>query len=238
MKKIAILQSNYIPWKGYFDLIASVDEFVFYDDVQFTKNDWRNRNKIKTPKGIEWISIPVGKDISRKIKEVTLPNSQWQITHWKTLTSNYKRAPYYQEVSELLEPIYLLQTFSSLSQLNRALIEKICSFLEIKTKITDSGQYQLEGDKTERLVNLCLQTGAQIYVSGPAAKEYLKEDAFSKHHIGVAWFDYSGYPEYPQLWGPFEHAVTILDLLFNCGKNAASYMKYVQPSFSRGAHVP
>ena len=88
MKKIAILQSNYIPWKGYFDLISKVDEFVIYDDVQFTKNDWRNRNKIKTPKGLEWITIPVGQNIKRKIKDVVI-NSNWQKKHWKTLQMNY-----------------------------------------------------------------------------------------------------------------------------------------------------
>ncbi|MBM4317606.1 MAG: WbqC family protein [Deltaproteobacteria bacterium] len=227
MKKIAILQSNYIPWKGYFDLIAAVDEFILYDDVQFTKNDWRNRNKIKTPKGVEWLSVPVGKNINRKIKEVELNNSQWQQNHWKTITSNYKRAPYFEEISTLFKPLYLEKSFVNLSELNRKLIEEICAFLGIKTKISDSSSYQLEGDKTERLVNLCTQTEATEYISGPAAQSYLEVEKFNQHNIKVSWFEYGGYPEYPQLWGPFEHGVSILDLLFNCGPESNRFMKYV-----------
>lgn len=227
MKKIAILQSNYIPWKGYFDLIAAVDEFILYDDVQFTKNDWRNRNKIKTPKGVEWLSVPVGKNINRKIKEVELNNSQWQQNHWKTITSNYKRAPYFEEISTLFKPLYLEKSFVNLSELNRKLIEEICTFLGIKTKISDSSSYQLEGDKTERLVNLCTQTEATEYISGPAAQSYLEVEKFNHHNIKVSWFEYGGYPEYPQLWGPFEHGVSILDLLFNCGPESNRFMKYV-----------
>ena len=104
VKKVAILQSNYIPWKGYFDLIAAVDEFILYDDVQFTKNDWRNRNKIKTPQGAQWLSIPVGQNISRRIRDVELPDTKWQLRHWKTIQSNYGRALYFEEVAAILSP--------------------------------------------------------------------------------------------------------------------------------------
>jgi len=114
MKKVAIVQSNYIPWKGYFDLIASVDEFILYDDVQFTKNDWRNRNRIKTPRGVEWLSIPVGKDINRRIRDVKINDLSWQKKHWMTLSGNYKRSAKFKEVAEFLEPLYLQKKFSYL----------------------------------------------------------------------------------------------------------------------------
>lgn len=225
MKKVAILQSNYIPWKGYFDLIASVDEFILYDDMQFTKNDWRNRNKIKTPKGLEWLSIPVGSDISRRIRDVQLPNNGWQQKHLKTLEINYGRTAFFEEVLNLLQPIYLYQQIGTLTEFNRALIQAVCDYLNIKTKISYSWDYTLSEGKTERLVSLCQQAGAAEYISGPAARDYLDETMFNKQNIQVSWFDYSGYQAYPQLWGAFEHGVSVLDLLFNCGSSARTHMK-------------
>lgn len=226
-KKIAIVQSNYIPWKGYFDMIAAVDEFILYDDVQFTKNDWRNRNKIKTPKGVEWISVPVGQDINRKIRDVILPNSAWAEKHWKTLFANYRKAPCFNELAEVLEPLYLRSQHGTLSQLNRAFIESICRYLGIRTKISNSWEYELAPGRIDRLVSLCSQANANEYISGPAAKNYIDEAIFQDNNIQVTWFDYSGYSPYPQLWGEFTHEVTILDLLFNCGKNSHHYMKFV-----------
>ncbi|HRO22603.1 MAG TPA: WbqC family protein [Nitrosomonas europaea] len=227
MKKVAILQSNYIPWKGYFDMIAAVDEFILYDDMQFTKNDWRNRNLIKTPQGIQWLSIPVGQNINRRIRDVTM-DSKWQPIHWKTLTQNYRRASCFREVAELLEPLYLELSFNNLSQANRRFIEAICSYLSIQTTISNSWDYHLKEGKTERLTDICMQTGGTEYISGPAAKDYVNEKIFADMGIKLTWFDYAGYPEYPQLWGEFTHGVTILDLLFNCGKDSPRYMKYVQ----------
>ncbi|CAM5188627.1 putative protein [Castellaniella defragrans] len=130
MKKVAILQSNYIPWKGYFDLIAHVDEFILYDDVQFTKNDWRNRNRIKTPQGVQWLSIPVGQNINRRIRDVAI-DARWQPVHWKTLAQNYRRAPHFTEIAEILEPLYSESAYQSLSQVNRRFIEAICGYLSI-----------------------------------------------------------------------------------------------------------
>ncbi|MBU0664943.1 MAG: WbqC family protein [Proteobacteria bacterium] len=229
MKKVAILQSNYIPWKGYFDIIAAVDEFILYDDVQFTKNDWRNRNKIKTPKGLEWISVPVGQDINRRIRDVELPNTTWQEKHWKTLVSNYGRAPHFHAIATWLEPLYLARIYTHLSQINRCFIEAVCNYLSIKTTITNSWDYTLLEDKTERLAFICTQAGGTEYISGPAAKGYIKKSVFSDRGIKLTWFDYVGYPEYPQLWGEFTHEVSILDLLFNCGTDAPHYMKCILP---------
>lgn len=228
MKRVAILQSNYVPWKGYFDLIAAVDEFILYDDVQFTKNDWRNRNLIKTPQGPSWVTIPVGADISRRIKDVIAPSPKWRATHWKTLVQNYRKAAHFEAVAELLEPLYLRSDEARLSEINRAFIEAICCYLGIGTRLSWSWDYRLGNGRVERLAELCEQAGATEYVSGPAAKAYLEPSAFADKNIAVAWFDYAEYPEYPQLYGGFEHRVSILDLLFNCGPRAADYMKYVK----------
>ena len=228
-KRIAILQSNYIPWKGYFDMIAAVDEFILYDDMQFTKNDWRNRNQIKTPQGVQWLTIPVGDCISRKIREVSLLSNGWQTKHWKTLEANYRRAPHFDEIAAWLQPLYQIERYTHLSQLNRHFIQAVCHYLGIKTIITNSWDYILIDGKTERLADLCAQAGGTEYISGPAAKDYVEENIFTDKNINLTWFDYVGYPEYPQLWGEFTHGVTILDLLFNVGKEAPKYMRFIHP---------
>lgn len=227
MKRIAIIQSNYIPWKGYFDLISSVDEFVLYDDVQYTKNDWRNRNKIKTPNGVEWLSVPVGQDIRRRIRDVTIIDGHWPRKHWRSLEANYRRARYFDEISSWLSPLYLDMKFSRLSELNKAFIESVVDYLGIKTKISNSWDYQLKDGKTERLVSICQQAGASEYISGPAAKDYIQSTLFEEQSIKLTWFNYDNYPEYPQLWGKFVHQVSIIDLLFNCGTEAPNYMRHV-----------
>jgi len=228
MKRVAIVQSNYIPWKGYFDMIASVDEFILYDDMQYTKRDWRNRNQIKTPQGVQWLTVPVrvkGK-YHQKIRETEIEGSEWAAAHWKSLVQNYRRAPHFDEIAEWLEPVYLRDPPSHLSQLNRQMIEVVCSYFEIKTVVSNSWDYELVEGKTRRLASLCLQAGGTEYVSGPAAKNYINEDEFKELGLGVKWFDYAGYQEYPQLWGDFMHGVTILDLLFNCGRDSRRYMRF------------
>jgi WbqC-like protein family len=230
MKKVAILQSNYIPWKGYFDMIAAVDEFILYDDMQYTRRDWRNRNQIKTPQGVQWLTVPVqakGK-YDQKIRDTEIDGSDWASAHWKALAQNYRRAPHFNEIATLIEPLYLTETYTHISQLNRRFIDVICGYLGINTKITNSWDYTLLDGKTERLADLCKQAGGVEYISGPAAKDYVEENVFTEQGIKLTWFDYSGYPEYPQLWGEFTHGVTILDLLFNCGKDAHRYMRYVR----------
>jgi WbqC-like protein family len=225
MKKIAILQSNYIPWKGYFDVIAAVDEFILYDDMQFTKNDWRNRNQIKTQSGVQWLSVPVGQNIKRRIRDVQIPDSGWQTKHWKTIHANYAKSAFFDEIATWLEPIYLKEKHGNLSELNRRLIEAICGYLQITTKIKNSWDYELGEGKSERLVNLCRQAGANAYLSGPAAKAYINEQIFAEAAIKLEWFSYDAYPIYPQLWGDFVHGVSIVDLLFNCGKTSPQFMK-------------
>ena len=227
MKKIAILQSNYIPWKGYFDLINMVDEFVLYDDMQYTRRDWRNRNKIKTPQGLKWLTIPV--DVKgkyyQKINETLVSDASWSIKHWKTIAQFYSNAKFFKYYSELFEDFYMYNERQSLSSINAGLIGIINSILGIKTKITFSSDYALLGGKTEKLLGICKQSGADVYLSGPSAKEYFDDTLAEEMGIKVEWMDYSGYPEYCQLYDGFEHGVSVLDLIFNQGPSAIKFMK-------------
>lgn len=228
MKKVAILQSNYIPWKGYFDLIASVDEFIIYDSVQFTRRDWRNRNVIKTPQGLQWVTVPVvvkGR-YDQLVKDTQIDGANWAPDHWKSLCLNYKKAPYFNELANFLEPLYLDRKYTHISQLNRVFIDFICHFLGIRTRISNSWDYEHTGERSDRLVKLCKAVGGTTYVSGPAAKGYIEKDVFSRAGLELSWFDYNGYIEYQQQWGKFVHEVSILDLLFNCGKRSSRYLRY------------
>lgn len=211
-------------------MIAAVDEFILYDDMQYTRRDWRNRNQIKTPQGVQWLTVPVqvkGK-YDQKIKETAIEGSDWAMAHWKALVQNYRRAPHFDEVKAWLEPLYLAEPYTHISQLNRRFIEAVCQRLGINTVISNSWDYTLIEGKTERLADLCKQAGGTEYISGPSAKNYVEEGVFTDMGITLTWFDYARYPEYPQLWGKFTHGVTILDLLINCGKEAHRYMKHVR----------
>ena len=228
-KKTAILQSNYIPWKGYFDLINRVDEFIFYDSVQYTKNDWRNRNLIKTPQGLLWLSIPIKTKghISNRINinEAQTTDNRWRKKHWACIANNYSKAPYFKDYKDIFKALYLDDDERFLAGINYKFILKINEILGIKTKISYSEDFVLNGNKTERLVNLCLQTKASEYISGPAAKNYIDENLFNEAGIKLSWMDYSGYREYRQLYPPFTHGVSVLDLIFNCGSNAVRYIE-------------
>lgn len=228
MKTVAISQSNYIPWRGYFDLIAKSDVFVLYDDMQYTRRDWRNRNKIKTSSGLSWLTIPVevkGR-YYQKINETKIADSKWSKSHWDKIRQSYKEAQYFKEIADIFEPIYLDNQHQLLSTWNKQFIEAICAYLNIETEIIDSTKFQLIEGKSERLVNLCSQLEADIYLSGPAAKNYLDQGVFQQMGISVEWANYDGYPTYSQLHGDFDSFVSIIDLLFNHGKRATNFMKY------------
>jgi hypothetical protein len=225
MKTVVILQSNYIPWKGYFDLIHDADEFIFYDDVQFTSRDWRTRNKIKTANGAEWITVPAGADRGRLICEVEIRDSSWQSKHWRTIQQNYGKCPHFSRYRVFFEDVYLGRKWISLSELNQYLIRAISTdILGISTTFSDSRAYHATGHKQDRILELVIGAGADRYISGPAAKDYIEPARFSALGIELAWKDYSGYPEYPQRYPPFEQGVTILDLLFNTGPDAPWYI--------------
>jgi hypothetical protein len=237
-KSVAIVQSCYIPWKGYFDMIGAVDEFVLFDDMQYTRRDWRNRNQIKTPQGTQWLTVPVkvkGKYL-QTIRETELDGTRWQTDHWKSICQNYKRSPFFESIAQVLEPYYLEKTYPNLSELNRDLTEVLCRQLGITTSLKWSWEYETSEGKTERLVHICQQAGATLYVSGPAAKDYIDSSLFERAGIELRFFDYSGYQEYPQLWGDFQHGVSVIDLLFNCGPDAPKYMKF--PTLQLGDGQP
>ena len=224
-KKIALLQSNYIPWKGYFDIINMSDEFILFDDAQYTKNDWRNRNQIKTKNGLIWLTIPVVRNFGQKIKEAQVADQKWRKKHWRSISESYAKAPYFGLFKDKFEELYLGSSEKFLSKINHKYINLICEILSIETKITWSMDYSLPPGKTERLISICQQAGASQYISGPAAKDYIDENLFLDAGIKLTYIDYTGYPEYNQLFSPFEHSVSIIDLIFNEGTNARKYMK-------------
>jgi hypothetical protein len=231
-KTVAIVQSNYIPWKGYLDLINQVDEFILYDDRQYTRRDWRNRNRIKTADGPIWLTIPVqvkGR-YHQRIDETMVSDPDWRERHWRTLRQSYAKAPHFDLYADRLEALYLGSDETRLSAVNRAFLEALCEMLGISTTLSWSTDYDVEAsDRVERLVGLCRAAGATRYLSGPSARGYMEEGIAAFDGIDVEYADYSGYPEYPQEHPPFEHAVSVLDLLFNTGPDAPRYMLSFDP---------
>ena len=236
-KQLAILQSNYIPWKGCFDLINSVDQFILYDTAQYTKNDWRNRNRIKTRQGTIWLTIPVVHHFGQLIQDTVVGDRRWAAKHWATISQSYARADHFSYCKDWAEELYRRAAAETrLSAINHCFLSEICKVLKIKTPLSWSSDYRLVEGQTERLVDLCKQVGATRYLSGPSARDYLDEGLFAREGIEVTYIDYTGYPEYRQLHPPFEHGVSILDLLFNEGPNASRFMKsfgdsLVEPSY-------
>jgi hypothetical protein len=199
-KTIAILQSNYIPWKGTFDLIRSVDELVILDSVQFTKNDWRNRNRIRTPNGPAWLTIPIqtAGRFSQRIAEAEVADTRWARRHWRTIAQNYSRAPQFRRYAEELEQAYHeAGREPRLSRINRLFLDLICGWLGIGTKITSADCYPDDPDRVERLIGICQAAGAGRYVSGPSARGYLDLRRFEQAGIAVEFLNYDGYPTDP-----------------------------------------
>ncbi len=224
-KKIAAIQSSYIPWKGYLDIINSVDEFVLYDDVQYTKKNWRNRNRIKSQSGSQWLTIPViYKTHDQKIQDTEVVNNAWKRKHWRSIAYNYQKAKYFQDYKDFFEDLYLGTEEKFLSKINYRFLNGICKILGVHTKLSFSKDFDLAEDKVERVIDLCKQTGATEFLSGPVAKPYLDEQSFAKEGIRLTWMDYLGYPEYDQLYPPFDHYVTVLDVIFNCGPESPFYI--------------
>jgi hypothetical protein len=224
-RTVAVIQSCYVPWKGYFDIIHDVDLFVFYDEVQYTINDWRNRNRIKSPDGVMWLTIPVRSRFGQAINEVAPSDPRWAIRHWKTLQQNYSRAPFFPRYRGFFESVYKDTHWSSLSELNQHLTIRIArELLGIRTEFRRSTDFPAEGQRLDRLLGLLKNAGARAYVSGPSARSYIDASRFTEAGIALEYKSYDGYPKYPQLHPPFEHAVSILDLLFHTGPDAPYYI--------------
>ena len=232
-----ILQSNYLPWKGYFDLIQSADVFVFYDEVAYTKNDWRNRNRICSKNGVHWLTIPIAHSaVKLKISQVQLPDPRWQEHHFKTLYHSYRPARYFSQIEPLLHDIYRDHTWTHLSELNRYTIESIARLLGLTTRFVSSSTLNLSGTRVERLISVVRQIGATEYVSGPSARAYLADSRELLEQAGILlrFKNYSGYPTYEQLHEPFEHAVSILDVLANVPLSDCRRYITAAPSDERG----
>lgn len=226
--KVLITQSSYWPWRGYFDNIALADQVLLLENVQYTKRDWRNRNRIKLANGVKWITVPVKSKgaYHQLIDEVKIDDHHFIEKHLESIRHAYSQAAAFDLVFPHIEN--LMQSFKStqqLSEINQKLIQWVCNYLEIKTPINNAPE-GLSEDPTDRLIELVKQQKAQIYLSGPSAKDYLREEAFLKEGIELQYIDYADYPEYPQLHGNFVSQLSILDLLLNTGKNACQYLKH------------
>jgi hypothetical protein len=227
-KKVVVLQSNYIPWKGYFELIHQANVFCFYDEVQYTKNDWRNRNRILGPNGMFWITVPVEKEaVNGKISEAQITKAAWQKKHFRTIEQTYSKSVNKNDVLTILEPIYLGKEWTSISQLNQHLIITIARYMGISTEFKNSTDFDLKGDRVNRLINLINQLEGTQYISGPAAKNYLTENElqFEQHHIQLMYKEYGPYLPYDNKKKQFEDYVSVLDLLMNVNRD--EYMPHL-----------
>ena len=229
-KRVAVIQSSYVPWKGYFDIINSVDLFILYDDVQFSKNDFRNRNTIYPRGGLQWLTIPVKLSgrFGQRICDVEISDAGWAAKHLRSILEGYARAPFLASYRDWLRGLYESTSETRLSDVNHRFLTAICEQLGIATPIVWSMDYATEGAKGDRLLALLHSVGATDYVSGPKARAYLDVEAFRRAGVEVQFCDYSRYPEYPQLATPFEHHVSILDLLLNKGPETIQFMQSVK----------
>lgn len=232
MTTISIHQPAYIPWLGYFDKIAKSDIHVFLDDVEYSKNNLFNRNKIKTPAGEQWLTIPVKYKSDNLICETKIDNSvDWQKKHWKTIKLNYTRAPYFKQYEEVFAEIYS-KPWKYLAEINIEMNKAIAEILGIKVKFVKSSELNVKGMKNEKLINLCKILEADTYLSGQGAKSmeinpynkpYLDENLFLKNNIKVSYQEFH-YPEHHQPWGKFIPNLSIIDMLFNCGSENSQFL--------------
>lgn len=222
---VSIHQPQYLPWLGYFDKIERSDVFVFLDNVQFKKNEWQNRNKIKTDQQWQWLTVPVIHKFGQKIDEVEINNTvRWEKKHLTALMTHYSKAAFFKEHIAFLEQTYA-QEWKSLADLNMHLVQYLTKALCISnTKFIMSSEHESREEPTGRLVDLCKQAEGDIYLSGRDGAKYLNLDAFESEGIQVIFQDYN-HPQYPQLYGDFEPYMSVIDLLFNCGPESLSILK-------------
>jgi len=222
-KTLAVLQPGYLPWLGFFDQLMRSDIFVIYDDVQFDKHGWRNRNRVKSATGPVWLTVPVlHKGLGwQKILDVKVNNeTAWGRKHLTTIRQLYARAPYLDAYFSDMEQI-LARSWEFLVDLDLELIRRMSSWLLIDRPIVRSSELGIEGDRCERLLNFCNYFGARRYLSGSAARDYLDVTSFSDSGVDVEWQDYQ-HPVYPQQHGSFEPYLSTIDLLMNCGEKSAN----------------
>ena len=227
MKTCVILQPSFIPWRGYFHQVQRADVFVFYDDVQYDKHGWRNRNRVKTANGTQWLTVPVHSkgaiDQGREIREITIDwTARFVDKHLATIRQAYRKAPFFDRYIGMLENAYDKRP-EHLADLTIDLTTSIAAELGLTTQFVRSSEMRAGGAPTERLVNIVRLLGCDHYISGPSAKDYVEEQLFVNANIKLEYMTYN-YPEYPQLHPPFDPQVTILDLLFMTGELAPKYI--------------
>lgn len=227
MRTAVVLQSNYLPWKGYFQLADEADVFVFYDDVQYTKNDWRNRNRVKAHSGLVWLTVPV---LHTGHAEQTILDARvredlpWRRTHRRTVEQSYRRAPHWAWAEPLLDEVWG-RPWDRLAELNRFAVRRVAERIGIDTEFVDVETLGIaDDDPTRRLVRICAALGCDAYLSGPAAADYLEPAQFAEAGIALRWAEYA-HLEYPQLHGPFEHRVSIVDTLVHCGPDTLRHVR-------------
>lgn len=226
MTVVAVLQPGYLPWLGFFDQMLRSDTFVYYDDVQFDKHGWRNRNRIKSPNGPVWLTVPVlnsGRH-GQRIDEVEIDNrSPWARKHVTAIAQNYARTPYVGRYLPQLEEV-LSQRWERLVELDIAVVKLMCEWFGITRTIERSSKLEIEGGKSERLLEICRHFGADCYLSGDSAKDYLNVDLFARNGIRVEWQSYQ-HPAYQQLHGDFIPYLSALDLMLNLGPDSFNILK-------------
>jgi hypothetical protein len=224
--KVAIHQPQYLPWLGYFDKIDQADCFVLLDDVQFKKNEWQNRNKIKTAAGWQWLTVPVLHRFPQRICEVKINQTDpWSRKHLQALTSNYGSAPFFDLHRPFFEEIYGRE-WTLLVDLNVAAITYLAEALGIRTKLVMASSLPVpaELEATDRLISICQAVGANTYLSGVGGREYLDLAPFKEAGIGVLFQAFQTQP-YPQRFGAFVPDLSIVDLLFNCNDQSLQIMR-------------
>lgn len=222
--RVVVLQPTYLPWMGYFGMIDLADIFVFYDDVQFSVQSWQQRNKIKTSQGWIWLTVPIVRQFGSRINDTKINNStNWNKKHWESIKQNYSKAPFFRKYTPIFEEVYGSE-WEYLADLNITLIKKMAEILGLETKFITSSELNIEGVKTERLLNTLKKIEANEYISGPGTKGYIEVNSFKENNIKLYWYEYQ-HPVYPQIRGEFIPYLSVIDLLFNTGDEAMRYIR-------------
>ena len=226
---VAIHQPQYLPWLGYFDKIRRANVFCFLDNVQYKKNDWQNRNRIKTAHGWQWLTVPVHYRYPQKIREVTINNhGKWKNKHLQALISNYSRAHFFKEIADSLKQAYS-ENWESISELNIFLIKRLAAALGLGHKLfVKASDFTLSEDSTDRLVDICKKLKADTYLAGQDGVKYMNMDRFEQSGIQVIIQDFQ-HPVYPQVFGDFQSHMSVVDLLFNCGAKSLEIIEEMNP---------
>ena len=224
--KIGILQPGYLPWLGFFEQMYKSEVFVIYDDVQYDKHSWRNRNRIKTANGIQWLTVPVLIKFEEHllINEVRIDNkATWRKKHLSSIRQNYSKAPFYKKYIDIFEEAYSKE-WGYLIDIDIYFISMIAECLGMSDKkIVKSSSLNVTGDRLERLINICKIFKADTFYEGASGRNYIDEIHFAKQGIKVEYQDYK-HPVYKQLYGDFVPYLSVIDLLFNHGEDSLSIL--------------